>query len=81
MKIDLNNIFTMTEANQNFSKVTKSIEVNGQAVIIKNSKPKYIVMDIEKNGYLLNITENELFLNVAKNILYDHISAFRELAQ
>ena len=42
MRIDSETITTMTEANQNFSKVAKVAENNGKAVIFKNNKPKFL---------------------------------------
>ena len=47
MTIDTNTIVSVTEANQNFSRVTRIAETNGQAVIFKNNKPKYLLVDIE----------------------------------
>ena len=38
MNINTETIATMTEANQNFSKVAKVAESKGQAVIFKNNK-------------------------------------------
>ena len=40
MKIDLNNLVSITEANQNFSKVARMVDENGAAVILKNNSPK-----------------------------------------
>ena len=47
MMIDSNQIVSMTEANQNFSKVVKQVEENGCVVIFKNNKPKFVIIDIE----------------------------------
>lgn len=47
MLIDSNQIVSMTEANQNFSKVVRQVEDNGCAVIFKNNKPKFVIIDIE----------------------------------
>lgn len=47
MKIDTNNIFSISEANQNFSKIAKAIDKNGSVVILKNNKPKYIIQPFD----------------------------------
>ena len=39
MNIDTNTIVSMTEANQNFSMVTRIVDQYGTAVIFKNNKP------------------------------------------
>jgi len=44
MNIDTNVIVPMTEANQNFSKVVRIVDENGMAVIMKNNKPRYMVV-------------------------------------
>ena len=44
MFIDTNLIVPMTEANQNFSKVVRLVDDNGMAVIMKNNKPRYMVV-------------------------------------
>lgn len=66
----------MTEANQNFSKACKTADKYGKAIIIKNNKPKYLLIDIS------NEIEDELSIDkVADEILQEHIKAFEELAK
>ena len=48
MTIDTNTIISVTEANQNFSRVTRIAEKSGQAVIFKNNRPKYMLVDLDK---------------------------------
>lgn len=78
---DTNAIFSMTQANQNFSQVAKTVEEKGEAIIFKNNKPKYLVIDIEKNGSLLELSEDEKIDIVAKRILEKYLPAFKELAE
>ncbi len=81
MYIDTNTVFSMTQANQNFSQVAKTAEEKGEAIIFKNNKPKYLVIDIEKNGSLLELSEDEKIDIVAKRILEKYLPAFKELAK
>ena len=48
MTIDTNTMISITEANQNFSKVTKVVDEHGTAVILKNNVPRYLVIDFNK---------------------------------
>ena len=48
MTIDTNTMISITEANQNFSKVTKLVDEHGTAVILKNNVPRYLVIDFSK---------------------------------
>ena len=79
MKIDTENLISITEANQNFSKVVKKVDSNGQVIILKNNQPKYIVSKID--DFQIKLTDNELLEVVAKRILSEHKRAFEVLAQ
>ncbi len=80
MQIDTNAIVSITEANQNFSRVTRIAEKNGQAVIFKNNRPKYMVIDLE-NEPVLELTDDEKIDIVAARILKRYKPAFEELAK
>lgn len=80
MQIDTNTIVSVTEANQNFSRVTRIAEKNGQAVIFKNNKPKYMVIDLDITPYL-ELTDDEKIDIVAARILKKFKPAFEELAK
>ena len=81
MIIDTNNIFSMTQANQNFSSVARTVDKAGEAVVFKNNKPKYLIVDIENGDCLLNLTDDEKIDIVAKRILQKYLPAFKELAK
>ena len=66
MNIDTQTITTITEANQNFSRVAKVAEKNGQAVIFKNNKPKFLLIDVDSNPYF-DITDDEKYSKQVKN--------------
>ena len=80
MQIDTNTIVSATEANQNFSRVTRIAEKNGQAVIFKNNKPRYMMIDLEKSP-VLDLTDDEKIDIVANRILKRFKPAFEELAK
>ncbi|MEG1536218.1 MAG: type II toxin-antitoxin system Phd/YefM family antitoxin [Clostridia bacterium] len=80
MIINTNNIMSMTEANQNFSKVAKLADNSGSAIIFKNNKPKYMVVDLTKET-VIDLTEDEKIDVVAKRILNKYKPAFEELAK
>lgn len=79
--MDSKPFFTMEQANQNFSQVAKTAEEKGEAIIFKSNKPKYLVIDIEKNGSLLELSEDEKIDIVARRILEKYLPAFKELAK
>ena len=49
MKINSNQIVSISEANQNFSKVARMVEKSGELYIFKNNKPKYKLVDLEQD--------------------------------
>ena len=80
MNIDTNTIVSVTEANQNFSRVSRIAEKNGQAVIFKNNRPKYMLIDLESSP-VLELTDDEKIAIVAARILKRFKPAFEELAK
>ena len=80
MTIDTNTIVTMTEANQNFSKVSRVAEAKGQAVIFKNNRPKFLLIDLD-NSPVIDMTDDEKIDFVAARILRKYLPAFEELAK
>lgn len=80
MMVNTNNILSISEVNQNFSKATRICEQSGQAVIFKNNKPKYMLIDIEKSP-VIEMTDDEKIDFVAARILKKYKDAFLELAK
>ena len=80
MTIDTNTIVSVSEANQNFSRVTRIADKHGQAVIFKNNRPKYLLLDIESSP-VLDMTDDEKIDLVAARILKKYKPAFLELAK
>ena len=80
MTIDTNAIVSMTEANQNFSRVTRIAEQKWQAVIFKNNRPKYLLLDLD-NAPLLDITDEEKIDIAAARVLKRYLPAFQALAK
>lgn len=80
MRIHTDNLVSMTEANQNFSKVAKMVDNSGSAIILKNNKPKYLLIqydDIKQNEYY----KNEDIEDISKDILNEFSHVFEELAK
>ena len=80
MMINTNTIVTATEANQNFSRVARIADAKGQAVIFRNNKPKYLLIDMESTPYF-EMTDDEKIDVIAARILKKYRPAFEELAK
>lgn len=47
MRIDTNTMIPMTEVNRNFSKVARMVDEKGSAVIMKNNRPRYLIVNFD----------------------------------
>ncbi len=83
MIIDTNVIVPMTDANQNFSKVTRIVDMDGMAVIMKNNKPRYIVVDFDEYEMISTAMQmrKQKIDAVADSIIDENIEALLELAK
>ena len=80
MKIDTNTMVSITEANQNFSKVARLVDEHGTAVILKNNVPRYLVIDFstaEKDS----VASDEDILNISKRLIERNREAYEVLAK
>ena len=80
MLINTNKIASVTEANQNFSKVSRLVDQNGEVVLFKNNRPKYMIVDLDESP-IIEMTDDEKIDFVARRILKKHKKAFMELAK
>ena len=80
MLINTKDLISLTEANQNFSKVARMVDEKGSVIILKNNTPHYIVIDFKKLEQL-GISVNESLESLASKILQDNLEAFKELAR
>ena len=80
MYIDIKNLVSISEANQNFSKVARMVDENGVAVILKNNTPRYVLLDYSKLQDNME-ADNEMLEDVATRLLEKHKKAFEELAK
>lgn len=83
MMVDTKNLVPMTEANQNFSRVVRMVDESGLAVILKNNKPRYIVIDFSEyeEFQLLQSLRAQRIDQEADRILNENLEAFQELAK
>lgn len=83
MMINTDNIVPMTDANQNFSKVVRMVDENGMAVIMKNNKPRYIVVDFEEYEAFSAMMKirNQKIDETANKIIDENLEVFLELAK
>ena len=80
MLIDTRQIITVTDANQNFSKATRIADDYGDAIVFKNNRPKYKLINLELEPDL-QLTDDEKVDVIARRVLERYKDAFLELAK
>ena len=74
------NIVSMTEANQNFSKVARLVDDNGSAIILKNNKPRYLIIDFEISESMQTASRQSLE-EISRKLISQNRKAYEELAK
>ena len=59
MNLDTKMIVSISEANKDFSRVIHLAESYGRVVILKDNKPKYLLIDLEQEALIFDLTEEE----------------------
>lgn len=80
MTINTNTMVSITEANQNFSKVARLVDEHGTAVILKNNVPRYLVIDFSKADNDA-VASNEDVLSISKRLIEKNREAYEVLAK
>lgn len=83
MVVNTDLLVPMTDANQNFSKVVRLVDENGMAVILKNNKPRYVIVDFEEYDDIASALQmrNSKIMKTADEIIDSNMHAFLELAK
>ena len=68
MTIDTKTLISISEANQNFSKVARLVDECGSAVILKNNVPRYLVIDFSKAEQETTASEEDV-LSISKRLM------------
>jgi antitoxin Phd len=80
VKVNISNLVSISEANQNFSRVARLVDENGVAVILKNNVPRYVLIEYSQLGKV-EPTEDGEVEKVARRLLSKHRKAFEGLSK
>lgn len=80
MNVNTKNLVSITEANQNFSRVARMVDENGSVVILKNNTPRYLIVEFEA-AEKEQLADNEDLLAVSKRLIDKNIKAYEVLAK
>lgn len=80
MMVNTNNLVSITEANQNFSKVARLVDERGSAVILKNNTPRYLIIEFSQ-AEQLQAAEDEDVMIISARLLKQNREAYEVLAK
>ena len=81
MKIDTKMTVSISEANKSFTQVARIADKCGCVVIHKDTKPKYLLINLEQETLIYDLTDEEKLEIASKRILKQYKPAFEELAK
>lgn len=80
MTIDTKTMVSISDANQNFSKVARLVDECGSAVILKNNVPRYLVIDFSKADKDFTASDEDV-LSISKQLMEQNKEAYEVLAK
>lgn len=79
MNIDKDCLISISEAERNFSKVARTVDEKGSAVILKNNKPRYLVMGLSELEQLTVLDDD--VKEISDRLIRKNLEAYKELAK
>ena len=80
MVINTDNLVSITEANQNFSRVARMVDENGAAGILKNNVPRYVIMEFSQVEDEQQAKDEDI-LEISKRLITKNKQAYEVLAK
>ena len=78
MNLDAQMMVSIFEAGKDFSRVMHLADSYGRVVILKDNKPKYLLIDLEQETLFYDLTDGEKLEIASKRILKQYKPAFED---
>ena len=78
--INSNTMVSITDANQNFSKVARLVDECGSAVILKNNVPRYLIVEFSQAEQMQAAADEDI-MQISGRLIQQNRSAYEELAK
>ena len=78
--VNTDSLISITEANQNFSKVARMVDEKGAAVILKNNVPRYIVVEFSRAEEMQEASDEDV-MSISKRFIEQNREAYKVLVQ
>ena len=80
MVINTDNLVSITEANQNSSRVARLVDENGAAVILKNNTPRYVLIEFSQLESEQQASDEDVLV-ISRRLMAKNKEALNQLAK
>ena len=80
MKVNTNNLVSITEASQNFSRIARMVDETGPVIILENNAPRYLLIEFEK-AEKEHLADNEDLTSLSRRLIAQNREAYEVLAK
>ena len=74
------NLVSITEANQNFSRIARMVDEKGSVVILKNNSPRYLLIEFNQAQREQSASDEDI-LALSKRLIEKNREAYEVLAK
>ena len=78
--VNTKTMVSISEANQNFSKVARLVDQYGSAVILKNNSPRYLILEFNQADEQLSAQTDDV-LAISEKLITRNKAVYEELAK
>ncbi len=80
MNVNTENLVSITEVNQNFSRVARMVDEKGPVVILKNNSPRYLLIEFNQAQKEQSASDEDI-LALSKRLIEKNREAYEVLAK
>lgn len=80
MNVNTKNMVSITEANQNFSRVARMVDEAGSVLVLKNNTPRYLIIEFSA-AEAEETANDEDVLAISKRLIAKNQAAYKVLAK
>lgn len=80
MNVNTKNMVSITEANQNFSRVARMVDEAGSVLVLKNNTPRYLIIEFSA-AEAEEAANDEDVLAISKRLIAKNQAAYEVLAK
>ena len=80
MMVNTDAMVSISEANQNFSRIARMVDEKGTVVIMKNNAPRYLLIDFSQAEAIQAAADDDV-LAVSERLISENRAAYEVLAK